>query len=290
MAHYVQSLSGGNLNMNKPITRTADHENPIGPITLALAKAGTLTTRTDNDTGTITSTAHGYAVNDIVDVYWSGAGNVRYGMTVTSVPTADTFVADGGAGENLPAQASALTVAEQQIITAVITGDLIQIIGVVAEATNQSSTANAHLQCKDAQGETILELDLVANTIRVYDVTGGDTNVFNPSDTATFTAAVTDIVTSTGHGLIEGHQVVLTTTGTLPAGLSLATYYFVKYIDANTFYLSTTLGGAAVNVTDTGSGTHTWTKRNVITKIHATQDNASATMTLKIIDAEDSTS
>ena len=40
---------------------------------------------------------------------------------------------------------------------------------------------------------------------------------------ANFTAAVTDIITSAGHGLLDGDVVVFTTTDNLPAGLSLST-------------------------------------------------------------------
>lgn len=89
--------------------------------------------------------------------------------------------------------------------------------------------------------------------------------------TKTFTAAVSNTITSAGHGLSNGDYVVLTTTTTLPAGLSLATQYYVISAATDTFELSTTSGGSAVDVTDTGTGTHTWTKlgksRHVFTKI-----------------------
>ncbi len=78
----------------------------------------------------------------------------------------------------------------------------------------------------------------------------------------TFTAATTDIVTATGHLMTNGDgPLQLTTSGTLPAGLALTTNYWVIFIDTNTFKLATTralaLAGTAVDVTDTGSGTHT---------------------------------
>lgn len=82
--------------------------------------------------------------------------------------------------------------------------------------------------------------------------------------TGTFTAATTDIVTSNSHGLKENDKVVLTTTGTLPAGLSLATTYYAKKITTNTFKLSESPQENVsnfVDVTDTGTGTHTWTMR-----------------------------
>jgi len=83
--------------------------------------------------------------------------------------------------------------------------------------------------------------------------------------TGAFTAAVTDIISDTAHGLKDGDMVVLTTTDTLPAGLSLATVYWVKVINANTFYLSasSSIEAAKVDVTDTGTGTHTWTMHDI---------------------------
>jgi len=65
---------------------------------------------------------------------------------------------------------------------------------------------------------------------------------------------------STGHALTDGMAVQLTTTGTLPAGLSLATTYFV--VDSTVgaqFFLSETHGGPVIDITDDGSGTHTVT-------------------------------
>mgnify|MGYP001577330088 CR=1 FL=1 len=76
--------------------------------------------------------------------------------------------------------------------------------------------------------------------------------------TATFTAATTDIITSSAHGLSNEQLLIFTTSGTLPAGLSTGTPYYVISIDANTFNVSTKVGGSAVDITDTGTGTHTW--------------------------------
>ncbi len=74
-----------------------------------------------------------------------------------------------------------------------------------------------------------------------------------------FTAATTDIISATAHGLVVGDLLQFTTTTTLPAGLSLATnYYVIEVISANTFKVSATVDGPTVDVTDTGTGTHTY--------------------------------
>jgi hypothetical protein len=74
-----------------------------------------------------------------------------------------------------------------------------------------------------------------------------------------------------GHGLVTGDKVKLDTTGGLPIGLEVDTYYFVvnKYntvgeesvLDANAFYLATTYDNAInsvlINTSGMDSGTHT---------------------------------
>lgn len=74
-----------------------------------------------------------------------------------------------------------------------------------------------------------------------------------------------DTVTLTGHTYYTGVVGQLTTTGTLPAGLSLATNYWIIEVDDNTVKFATSLAnaqaGTAVDITSTGSGgaTHTFT-------------------------------
>jgi hypothetical protein len=77
----------------------------------------------------------------------------------------------------------------------------------------------------------------------------------------TFTAATSDLITSTSaHGLVAGDRIRVSSATTLPAGLSAATNYFViaSGLTTTAFKVSATLGGSAVDITDTGTGTHTW--------------------------------
>lgn len=75
---------------------------------------------------------------------------------------------------------------------------------------------------------------------------------------ADFTAATSDVITSASHGLANANTVVVSTTNTLPGGLSTGTVYYVINATTNTFKLSTSQGGSAVDITDTGTGTHSW--------------------------------
>jgi hypothetical protein len=82
---------------------------------------------------------------------------------------------------------------------------------------------------------------------------------FTPA-TKNFTYAnATDVCTSTAHGLLNGQKGRLTNSGgALPAGLSAGGDYFLVNVAANTFQLSLTVGGAVVNATGDGTGTHTF--------------------------------
>jgi hypothetical protein len=75
-----------------------------------------------------------------------------------------------------------------------------------------------------------------------------------------FTAAVTNILTSATHGLVDDDEIMVYSGNNpapvLPAPLTQETLYFVKRIDANTFYLALTPGGATIDITDAGTGTH----------------------------------
>lgn len=65
-------------------------------------------------------------------------------------------------------------------------------------------------------------------------------------------------ITSSGHGLSVNQRVTFTTSGTLPTGLSLSTSYYVLAagLTATTFRVSATVGGAAINTTGAGVGSH----------------------------------
>lgn len=74
----------------------------------------------------------------------------------------------------------------------------------------------------------------------------------------------TDQITVTASNeFVTGRKIQLTTTGTLPTGLSLATDYYIIVIDSTHIQLATSeanaLFGTAINITGAGSGTNTGT-------------------------------
>lgn len=74
------------------------------------------------------------------------------------------------------------------------------------------------------------------------------------SSTVTVTSASPGVVTWNGHGLAEGTPIVFSTTGSMPTGLTAGTVYFVRAPTTNTFEVSATQYGTAINTSSTGSG------------------------------------
>ncbi|MCX5197221.1 DUF5309 domain-containing protein [Streptomyces sp. NBC_00249] len=73
------------------------------------------------------------------------------------------------------------------------------------------------------------------------------TNRIAKATTVTGATAATDTVTSTAHGLVDGDKIVFTNTSTA-TGITAGRIYFVDQIDANTFKVSTSSGGAAITL------------------------------------------
>jgi hypothetical protein len=85
--------------------------------------------------------------------------------------------------------------------------------------------------------------------------------------TVTISNASPGVVTWTGHTLVDDDPVILTTTGSLPTGLTAGRVYFVTNAATDTFEVALTPGGASINTSSAGSGTHTARKalENIIT-------------------------
>lgn len=127
-------------------------------------------------------------------------------------------------------------------------------------------------------GDTLTALDLVLTNSRgPVDLTGLTAKYLVVTDDAAATSVVSETTTGVtaqptqdftvsttldrvlvnGHGLRDGDQIVVATSGTLPTGLAASTRYYVVNADANTFQVSSSARGAPIDITAAGSGTHT---------------------------------
>jgi hypothetical protein len=88
-------------------TVSAESSSVCDGVTLAAAKTGTLSTRTNDAAGTITgASGHGVTTGAVIDVYWETGQ--RVGVTVGTV-SGTTIPISSGSGDNLPIADTALT-------------------------------------------------------------------------------------------------------------------------------------------------------------------------------------
>jgi len=140
--------------VSSQIVRTANLDTGYDGDVLPAGKAGTLTTRTDDDTGVITvAEGHEITDSDTVDVFWVGGS--RYGVDVTATD-GTTVSIDAGDGTNLPAQDFAVVVTKQVTIDVDFDGDNVEMIVV-------SNSKRVHLDFQEGGGTSILPLDIPAN-------------------------------------------------------------------------------------------------------------------------------
>jgi hypothetical protein len=114
--------------------------------TIPKGQAGTLDTRTDDNTGVVgLSAGHGIVTGNKVDVSWSGG--VRRGMDATV--SGNNVTVDGGAGDVLPAQTTAVVVSKCVDIDTDFLGNLLKIL-------TASADQNTFLDFQDAGGVALI--------------------------------------------------------------------------------------------------------------------------------------
>jgi hypothetical protein len=129
------------------------------------------------------------------------------------------------------------------------------------------SVDNAILRADGTDG-TILQSSglIVDDAVVPYSVTGD---------------AATDVITATGH-IYTANQTVIFSAITGGAGLAANTVYFVRNPSGNTFQLSTTSGGAAINfTTNITAGTVIAIQANVAILQNTTETNSALVLTPK---------
>jgi len=111
--------------------------------------------------------------------------------------------------------------------------------------------------CRDAIGP--VDLNGVTPLFRMVNVRTGAVKVNDDATVVSdpvFTASGATLA-ATSHGLNDGDDVTLKSSGALPGGLSAQKKYFVINATANTLRLSLVENGTAITTTSAGSGTHT---------------------------------
>lgn len=137
----------------------------------------------------------------------------------------------------------------------------IQVDGPGVTSTEATYTSDASATTQEIHNGLVTALNAVVG--KNYTATFAPLASLTPK---VFTAAnATEIFTSATHGLNTGDGPVWVSNsgGALPAGLTASTDYYVIKIDANTFYLATSLAnalaGTFLSITTDGTGTQTLT-------------------------------
>lgn len=149
---------------------TIDKEDELEVIfrrSLPAGKTGTLSTRTDDDTGVLTvASGHGITDADTVSVFWDGG--YRYGLVVTAT-TATTISINIGAGTVLPIATTAITVGKEEEHALAVTGDSLTVFAVDCDLR-----ASAHF--RDSIDASLLAYDLLTDEGRLWMKDLGFTN------------------------------------------------------------------------------------------------------------------
>ncbi len=184
--NFSTVVAGLGISIQSSFNRSNNEGIPY-EINVPAGKAGQLTTRTDNTTGTLTmSGGHGITTAAVIDLYW--AGGRRYGVTVGTVST-NSVPISSGSGDNLPTNNTLIVACVQLVANVSIDGDNLSILALKQKFTDITVTQNSHVQFKDSGGAVIANVDLIPNEPIVWDIVGGSANPFggNPIVTASIT-------------------------------------------------------------------------------------------------------
>lgn len=192
-----------------------------------------------------------YSVQAVIDVDTPSAKTFDSGVAGSLVVQDLTYTADlrGVAGNSITIAYTGGGTAGAEVVTVVGTAISVQI---------QSATSTA------TQVKTAVDASVAASALISVAVTGTGSNAQTTASVTPLAgglASEVDVtlntVTIPTHGYTVGLKGQLTTTGTLPAGLSLATDYFIIVVDADTVKFATSLvnaqAGTAVDITNQGA-------------------------------------
>lgn len=199
--------------------------------------------------------------------FWRADWNKNMLPTTAAVAGEWSFLARGGG--NPPADAlfnTGTNLTFQPVTDATANASSILHGGNVYPAYKRILNASAFSAAATTMPAVLMLVDLLG-FIRVTSVTTTSSQAVTNTLSAfsTFTAATDDILTSTGSlgfaNLLPYTRVQVSTTTTLPGGLAAATDYYVIKLSDTTCKLATSyanaVAGTAIDITSTGSGTHT---------------------------------
>lgn len=182
---------GGN-NVNASISRTHAGAIPQS-VSVPAAKAGTLSTRTNNTDGTLTlGSGHGITTGATIDLYWTNGArrNVTVGtVSGTSVPISS------GTGDNLPTQDTAITATTQTTVDVDFVGDLLKVLSLSCDKrftvqVMESTTARLALVLPANEPYLWFADGGVTNPLATYTISSMKVSQSDSAAAATFIAGI----------------------------------------------------------------------------------------------------
>lgn len=155
------NIGGNTATVQKSFACDSATENSPNE-TAPAAKVGALSTRTSHTAGVFTKTTHGIPDTATIAVFWTGG--YRVNVDIDSVTT-DTITFSGGTGDNLPAEADAVSVSKLLQVDAPFTGDNLAAICIQGSQDIVASVI-------DVSG-SILDADLDANDAYLWSIGSG---------------------------------------------------------------------------------------------------------------------
>jgi hypothetical protein len=157
----------------------------LSAITLPAAKVGALTTRTDDNTGTLTmNTGHGLSTGKI-DVYWNVGGVKGCRRNMDGTVTGDSIAIDGGSGDVLPADESAITAVAPSTETITINADNLKMFAANINTDAHCSMSVGTVSGSYTEGAAIELNDGDWGRTRIWESNTGGTNPLDAANTFT---------------------------------------------------------------------------------------------------------
>lgn len=210
---------------------------------------------------------------ELTDTYSGAAFSVVGALTVSAAVVADV---DTPSAKTFDSGVAATKVVQDLTYTAVTRGtagnsitiaytgggtagaEVVTVVGTAISIQIQSGVSTG------TQVKTAYDLSAPANLLATVAVTGTGSNAQTTAALAPFAGGVASEVDTTAdtvsiptHGYTVGEKGQLTSTGTLPAGVTTSTDYFIIVVDANTVAFASSLAnaeaGTKINLTSQGS-------------------------------------
>ena len=242
------SLGAAQLGTNADITEITGLTTP-----LSVAQGGgggsTAATSLFNLAGLSTAVNVGAAGQSLISNGKSAVAG-EYRVELKSIRAASSKIAVATVGNDLTIEANANNILSGASANPNFNGYRLTNLAAPIAASDAATKEYADAV---AQGLSVKEASRLASTANFSGT------YYNSSGTVSAVTTGSDSLTINSHPFNVGERVYITTTATLPGGLSALTEYFIIDTDVNTIKLATTkanaVGGTAIDLTSTGSGT-----------------------------------